>query len=80
MEKFTIDQMMETLDKAGENSLVMVNINALEITENELIEMLTSAEDIYKSERGNVRIMACKLGKGSYYVSLVNDESMEVAA
>lgn len=80
MEKFDVQNLVAAFDKAGKNHLISININALEISAQELILMLEQAEDIFKAGGDDVRIMVCAIGNGDHFAALVDENEMEVAA
>lgn len=79
MEKFDMQDLIAAFDKAGKNHLITININALEISAQELILMLEQAEDIFQAGGDSVRIMACVMGDGDYLAALVDENEMIVA-
>lgn len=81
MEKFDIEAFMRSLDRAGFNKLVMLNIHALEITEQELSEMIGFARDIYQDENPGeeVEILAHKHhgDSGTWVIAVMHENEMD---
>lgn len=81
MEQFDLEALMATFDAHGLGKLVMVNIDALEITEDELLLMLEQSRMIYESELNTELVtVAHRLDDGAtFYVAIVDENEIPCA-
>lgn len=81
MEQFDLEALMATFDREGLGKLVMAHIEALEITEDDLLLMLEQARMIYESElNAELRTVAHKCEDGvTFYIAIVDDNESPCA-
>lgn len=85
MEKFDLEAFMRSLDDAGFNKLVMVNIHALEITQQELEAMIDQARELYQDENPGeeVEILVhhnhsdSDSDSGTFYIAVIHENEMD---
>lgn len=81
MEQFDIEAFMNKLDAVGFNTLVMLNIEALEITKEDLDNLVGMASEIYQSEHEgeDISVIMHRLDDATFYVAVAYENKMEVA-
>lgn len=81
MEQFDIEAFMNRLDTVGFNTLVMLNIEALDITKEELDNLVVMASEIYQSEHDgeDISVIMHGLDDATFYVAVAYENQMEVA-